>query len=84
MATIWRVLRRAGLITPQPQKRPRSPFKRFEAELPKEMRQADATHWLLADRTDVEILNLIDDHSRLVLTPTIRANTAEEPKNRGS
>ncbi len=29
--------------------------------------QADTTHWQLADRTDVEILNLIDDHSRLVL-----------------
>ena len=67
VATIWRVLRRAGLITPQPQKRPRSSFKRFEAELPNEMWQADATHWLLADRTDVEILNLIDDHSRLIL-----------------
>jgi transposase InsO family protein len=67
VATIWRVLRRAGLVTPQPQKRPRSSFKRFEAELPNEMWQADATHWLLADGTDVEILNLIDDHSRLVL-----------------
>ena len=77
VATIWRVLRRAGLITPQPQKRPRSSFKRFEAELPNEMWQADATHWLLGDGTDVEILNLIDDHSRLVLAsvgfPTIKA-----------
>ena len=66
-ATIWRILRRAGLVTPQPQKRPRSSFKRFEAELPNEMWQADATHWLLADGSDVEILNLIDDHSRLAL-----------------
>jgi transposase InsO family protein len=77
VATIWRVLRRAGLITPQPQKRPRSSFKRFEAELPNEMWQADATHWLLADGIDVEILNVIDDHSRLVLAsdayPTIKA-----------
>jgi transposase InsO family protein len=77
VATIWRVLRRAGLITPQPQKRPRSSFKRFEAELPNEMWQADATHWMLGDGTDVEILNLIDDHSRLVLAsvgfPAIKA-----------
>ena len=76
-ATIWRVLRRAGLVTPQPHKRPRSSFKRFEADLPNEMWQADATHWLLADGTDVEILNLIDDHSRLLLAsdayPTIKA-----------
>ena len=77
VATIWRILRRAGLITPQPHKRPRSSFKRFEAELPNEMWQADATHWLLADGTDVEVLNLIDDHSRLALAsdayPTIKA-----------
>ena len=77
VVTIWRVLRRAGLVTPQPQKRPRSSFKRFEADLPNEMWQADATHWLLANGTDVEILNLIDDHSRLVLAsdayPTIKA-----------
>src|ERR1700682_3469134 len=67
VTTIWRILRRAGVVTPQPHKRPRSSFKRFEAELPNEMWQADATHWLLADGSDVEILNLIDDHSRLVL-----------------
>ena len=71
VATIWRVLRRQGLITPQPHKRPRSSFKRFEAQLPNEMWQADATHWLLADGTDVEILNLIDDHSRLVLASAV-------------
>src|SRR6202171_5115998 len=77
VTTIWRILRRAGVVTPQPHKRPRSSFKRFEAELPNEMWQADATHWLLADGSDVEILNLIDDHSRLVLAsvtfPTIKA-----------
>ena len=66
-ATIWRILSRQGLIVPEPHKRPRSSFKRFEAELPNEMWQADATHWLLADGSEVEILNLIDDHSRLVL-----------------
>jgi transposase InsO family protein len=67
VATIWRILSRHGLIIPEPHKRPRSSFKRFEAKLPNEMWQADATHWLLADGSDVEIFNLIDDHSRLVL-----------------
>jgi transposase InsO family protein len=66
-ATVWRILRRHGLITPQPHKRPRSSFIRFEASLPNELWQADTTHWRLADRTDVEILDLIDDHSRLLL-----------------
>jgi transposase InsO family protein len=65
--TIWRVLKRHGLITPQPHKRPKASFVRFEAELPNEMWQTDSTHWLLADASDVEILNLIDDHSRFCL-----------------
>lgn len=66
-ATVWRILRRHGLITPQPHKRPRSSFVRFEAALPNELWQADTTHWRLADGSDVEILDVIDDHSRLLL-----------------
>jgi transposase len=65
VSTIWRILRREGLVAPQPQKRPRSSLIRFEAELPNEMWQADITHWRLAGGEDVEILNMIDDHSRL-------------------
>ncbi len=75
--TIWRILKASGLITPQPHKRPKSSWIRFEAQLPNEMWQADSTHWRLADGSDVEILNLIDDHSRFCLAslahPTIKA-----------
>jgi transposase InsO family protein len=67
VSTIWRVLCRRGFVTPQPQKRPRSSFVRFEAEMPNERWQADTTHWQLADGTDVEILNALDDHSRLLV-----------------
>ncbi len=67
VATIWRVLSRRGFVTPQPQKRPRSSFIRFEADQPNERWQADTTHWHLADDTEVEILNVIDDHSRLLI-----------------
>jgi hypothetical protein len=65
VATIWRILSRRGFITPQPHKRPRSAWKRFCAQQPNELWQADVTHWHLADATEVEILNLLDDHSRL-------------------
>jgi transposase InsO family protein len=72
------VLRRKGLVEDQPQKRPRSSLIRFCSELPNEMWQADTTHWRLADGTDVEILNLIDDHSRLFLAsdvyPSVKAH----------
>ncbi len=78
LATIWRILRRHGLIEDQPHKRPKSSFVRFCAELPNQMWQADTTHWHLRDDTDVEILNFIDDHSRLFLAsdayPTVKAH----------
>jgi transposase InsO family protein len=67
VATIWRILSRRGFVTPQPHKRPRSSFVRFEAAMPNERWQADITHWQLADGTGVEILNVIDDHSRFLL-----------------
>jgi len=67
VSTIWRILKREGLIVPQPQKRPRSSLIRFQAELPNEMWQTDVTHWQLADGQHTEILNMIDDHSRLFL-----------------
>jgi transposase InsO family protein len=72
VATIWRTLSRRGFVTPQPHKRPRSSWRRFEADLPNEVWQADITHWPLADGTEVEILNIIDDHSRLLIGSTAR------------
>jgi transposase InsO family protein len=71
-STIWRILRREGLVAPQPKKRPRCSLIRFEAELPNEMWQADITHWSLAGGKGVEILNVIDDHSRLFLVSVTR------------
>ena len=72
VATIWRVLSRRGFVTPQPHKRPRSSWHRFAAELPNELWQADITHWQLADGSEVEILDIIDDHSRLLVGTTAR------------
>jgi transposase InsO family protein len=72
VATIWRVLSRRGFVTPQPHKRPRSSWRRFEADLPNELWQADITHWPLAEGSDAEILNIVDDHSRLLAGSTAR------------
>ncbi len=69
-STIRRILHTAGLITPEPRKRPRSSYVRFEAAQPNETWQSDFTHWRLADGSDVEILNWLDDHSRLLLSCT--------------
>jgi transposase InsO family protein len=64
VSTIWRILSARGFVTPQPHKRPKNSYKRFEAAQPNEMWTTDTTHWELADGTDVEILNTLDDHSR--------------------
>jgi transposase InsO family protein len=69
-STIRRILHAAGLICPEPRKRPRSSYTRFEMAQPNEMWQSDFIHWRLADETDVEILNWLDDHSRYLLSCT--------------
>jgi len=69
-STIRRRLLDAGMITPEPNKRPKSSYIRFAAELPNECWQSDFTHWRLADRTDTEILTWLDDHSRYALSVT--------------
>lgn len=69
-STIRRVLHGAGLITPEPRKRPRSSYTRFQMAQPNEMWQSDFIHWRLLDGTDVEVLNWLDDHSRFLLSCT--------------
>lgn len=69
-STIRRILHHHGLVTPQPRKRPKSSYIRFQADQPNECWQSDFTHWALADGTDVEILNWLDDHSRYLLAAT--------------
>ena len=69
-ATISRYLARAGLVTPEPRKRPRSSYLRFAAEQPNECWQSDFTHYPLTGGTGTEILTWIDDHSRYALSVT--------------
>jgi transposase InsO family protein len=66
-ATIWRVLRRRGFITPDPSKAPKRPQRRFVAERANELWQADDTHWPLADGTTVCVINIIDDCTRTLM-----------------
>ena len=75
VSTIWRILCRRGFVVAQPQKRPRSSWKRFCADQPNERWQADLTHWRLADGGEVEILNILDDHSRVCLASVARRIT---------
>ena len=69
-STIWTILTRAGLITPEPRKRPKHSYLRFAADLPNECWQADFTHWRIATGQDLEILLWLDDHSRYLISAT--------------
>ncbi|GII96469.1 hypothetical protein Ssi02_67000 [Sinosporangium siamense] len=74
-ATVHRHLTRHGLIVPDPKKRPRSSYIRFQAAQPNETWQADSTHYRLAGGTDAEILTWLDDHA----TPCTSAPTRQSP-----
>jgi transposase InsO family protein len=75
-ATIARQLTKAGLVVPEPAKRPKSSYVRFEAALPNEMWQADFTHYPLTDGTDSEILSWLDDCARYALRVTAHARVS--------
>ena len=74
-ATISRYLARHGLVVPEPKKRPKSSYIRFQAEMPNETWQADFTHYRLhrpdgRPGADTEILTWLDDCSRYALSVT--------------
>jgi len=66
-ATIHRILAANAVVTPDPSKRPKSSYIRFEATMPNETWQSDFTHYRLATGQDVEIITWLDDHSRYAL-----------------
>ena len=72
VATISRYLTRHGLVQPQPKKRPKSSYIRFEAAMPNQTWQADFTHYRLTHPDgrpggDVEVLTWLDDCTRTAL-----------------
>jgi transposase InsO family protein len=70
-ATISRYLSRAGLVTAEPKKRPKSSYIRFQAAMPNETWQSDFTHYPLTDTATlpkgVEIITWLDDCTRYAL-----------------
>lgn len=69
-ATVHRYVKAADRVNPEPKKKPKSSYIRFEADQPNECWQSDYTHYPLADGTDTEIITWLDDHSRLALSIT--------------
>jgi transposase InsO family protein len=71
VATIHRVLVRRGLVTPQPEKRPRSAWRRFEWAHPNDAWQIDATRWVLRSGREAWVMDVLDDHSRLMVAARV-------------
>lgn len=70
-STVHRVLVRRGMVTPQPEKRPKSSWRRFEWPRPNDAWQIDATCWALADNREIWIMDVLDDHSRMLVAARV-------------
>lgn len=66
-ATLARIFTRYGVVTPQPQKRPRSSWRRFTFRFVHECWQLDATEWRLEGGEKVVVFQLLDDHTRVIV-----------------
>jgi transposase InsO family protein len=71
VATIHRVLVRRGMVVAQPHKRPRSTWRRFEWPRPNDAWQIDATCWALRSGQEIWVMDVLDDHSRLVVAARV-------------
>ncbi len=71
VATIHRVLVRRGMVTPQPHKRPKIAWQRFEWPRPNDAWQIDATRWALSDGRTVWIMDILDDYSRALVAARV-------------
>jgi len=65
-STVNKILKRAGLVTAQPHKRPRSSYRRFSYARPRDCYQIDATELKLAGGQAVVVFEVLDDCSRLL------------------
>lgn len=63
-STIHRILVSAGPVRPEPGKRPKASYTRFEASPPDEPRQSDFTHWPIATVPGAVAVSRLDDRSR--------------------
>jgi putative transposase len=77
-ATVARIFTRAGVVVPEPRKKPRSAYQRFVYPQPNACWQIDATEWRLASGKAVAIFQLLDDHSRLALASLVATGETSE------
>ena len=72
------------MVVPQPQKRPRSSHRRFEAALVHELWQLDAFEWPLLDGSPAVVFQLEDDHPAARPRPGPRPGRPARTRSRSS
>jgi transposase InsO family protein len=77
-ATVHRVLVRRGMVVPHPERRPKSAWRRFEWPRPNDAWQIDATQWVLSDNREIWIMDVLDDHSRVLIAARVCAGPTTE------
>src|SRR5215469_5558837 len=65
-STVNKVLKREGLVRPQPGKRPRSSYRRFAYARPRDCYQLDGTEVKLAGGRAAVVFDVLDDCTRLL------------------
>ena len=66
-STLARLFTRRGMVVAQPQKRPKSSYRRFEAGQVHECWQLDSFAWPLTDGSSCAVFQLLDDKSRFLV-----------------
>jgi putative transposase len=66
-ATIHHIMKRHGLVVPEPKKRPKSSYRRFAYARPRDCYQIDATHVGLAGGVTVVVFEVLDDCTRTLV-----------------
>jgi len=66
-ATIHKIMKRHGLVRPEPQKRPKSSYRRFAYARPRDCYQIDATEVRLAGGAKAVVFEVLDDRTRLLV-----------------
>jgi transposase InsO family protein len=78
--SVERCLIRHGLVTPQPRRRRREDYRRWERNRSMELWQMDIVGGVrLADGSEAKIVSGIDDHSRFVVSAKVVARATAQP-----
>jgi putative transposase len=66
-ATINKIMKRYGLVRPEPKKKPKSSYRRFAYARPRDCYQIDATEVVLAGGATAVVFEVLDDCSRVLV-----------------